>query len=131
MLDKELSKDVASFLDDEGSTTNSKIDFNAMEEAAKVLMAARICLLAITAITAFSAFLSGKATLKYRCYNEDAPYSFLSHLHMSTLPFHLRLASWTSLPFDRHLLLFFLIPVCVLLFISALLPSDRHLLTFP
>ena len=41
MLDRELSKDVASFLDDEGSTTNSKIDFNAMEEAAKVLMAAR------------------------------------------------------------------------------------------
>ena len=38
---------------------------------------------------------------------------------MITLPFHLRLASWTSLPFDHCLLLFFLIPVCVLLFITA------------
>lgn len=34
-------KDIASFLDQGDSITNSKIDFNAMEEAAKVLMAAR------------------------------------------------------------------------------------------
>jgi hypothetical protein len=41
MLARERSKDIASFLDQGDSITNSKIDFNAMEEAAKVLMAAR------------------------------------------------------------------------------------------
>ncbi|KAG0703259.1 hypothetical protein DFH29DRAFT_998711 [Suillus ampliporus] len=37
----EHSKDVASFLDNEASIANTKIDFNAMEEAAKAAMAAR------------------------------------------------------------------------------------------
>lgn len=41
ILDRERSKDVASFLDNEDSIVNAKIDFDAMEEAAKVAMAAR------------------------------------------------------------------------------------------
>jgi hypothetical protein len=42
ILDRECSKDVASFLDNEDSiSVNAKIDFDAMEEAAKLVMAAR------------------------------------------------------------------------------------------
>ena len=41
ILDRERSKDVASFLDNEASIANTKIDFNAMEEAGKAAMAAR------------------------------------------------------------------------------------------
>jgi hypothetical protein len=37
----ERSKDVASFLDNEDRIANAKIDFNAMEEVAKAVMAAR------------------------------------------------------------------------------------------
>jgi len=41
ILDREHSKDVTSFLDNEDSIVNAKIDFDAMGEVAKVAMADR------------------------------------------------------------------------------------------
>ena len=70
-------------------------------------------------------------TAHVHCYNEDAPYSFLSHLHLITLPFISVLL--LGLLFLLIAACFLLIPICVLTIHlrSASLLFDCRLLIFP